>query len=177
MDRPRTLPPWPPRLRRRPSKSISLTRAALLRFAHCARCSPQECSTLGAAHASAALYIWHCRLTFQGLLDPAAASAGAVAAVGAADDAAGDAAGVPAAAAAPSAVTAALLAAEEASVDPAARALLKGTFPRALPGAPDCLWLGSGGVVMVGSLTVACLSPGPAEAAGLAKLQQLCGKV
>jgi hypothetical protein len=119
-------------------------------------------------------------LQLQGLLDPLAAGQSGGAAAGAAaasDPANGAAVGLVAAVTAPSAVTAALLAAEEASVDPAARALLKGTFPRALRGAPECFWLGSGGVVMVGSLTVAFLSPGPAESIGLARLQQLCGKV
>lgn len=54
---------------------------------------------------------------------------------------------------------------------------MHGTFPRPLPGAPDCNWLGPGGVVMLGNLTVAFLSPGIAEEVALAKLQQLCGKV
>jgi hypothetical protein len=74
-------------------------------------------------------------------------------------------------------VASALLAAEEASLDPAAKALMQGPFPRPLPGAPDCAWLGPGGVVTLGRLTVAFLSPGVAEEPALAKLQQLCGKV
>lgn len=47
--------------------------------------------------------------------------------------------------------------------------------PVSLEAAPSVHWLGSGGVVMVGTLTVAFLSPGDSEV-GLKKIEELCSK-
>jgi len=79
------------------------------------------------------------------------------------------------------AAVAAAQAAEKAAREPAAASLRagrlpRGPFPRPLAGAPDVHWLGPGGIAMVGTLTVAYLSPGPAEGAGLEMLQKLGGK-
>ena len=48
--------------------------------------------------------------------------------------------------------------------------------PVSLESAPCVHWLGSGGVVMVGTLTVAFLSPTEDVEVGLKKLKELCSK-